>query len=186
MSKTLVLGLGNLLLSDEGFGVQALARLRDRFVFPEDVELVDGGTLGLHLLPTLEDADRILVLDAVDAREPPGTVVRLGWDDLPRVLRLKISPHQVSALDAFALLELRRGRPQAFEVIGVQPRSLEWGIGLTPEVEAAVESGARETVEILTCWGHRVMSRDGTENEERERLSGFHARGEVHEGGEGF
>ena len=159
MTKTLVLGLGNLLLTDEGFGVQAVARLRDRFTFPQDVELVDGGTLGLTLLPTLEDADRILVLDIVEMRAPPGTVFRLGWDDLPRALRIKVSPHQETAQEAFGLLELRRGRPQGFEVVGVQPGSFELGLTLSPAVEAAMEAALAHVVEILAGWNVRPEPR---------------------------
>lgn len=156
MSKTLVLGLGNLLLSDEGFGVQAVARLRDRFTFPADVELMDGGTLGLGLLPALEDADRIVVLDVVDLRKPPGTLARLGWDDLPRALQIKVSPHQETAQEAFGMLEFRRGRPAGFEIVGVQPGSLELGLELSPPVEAAMEATIEETLRILAGWGHRV------------------------------
>ena len=162
MSKTLVLGLGNLLLSDEGFGVQAVARLRDRFTFPADIELVDGGTLGLGLLPALEDADRIVVLDVVNLRTPPGTLTRLGWDDLPRALQIKISPHQETAQEAFGMLEFRRGRPEGFEVVGVQPDSLELGLELSPSVEAAMEPAIREVVEILEGWGHNVIPRAAT------------------------
>jgi hydrogenase maturation protease len=159
MPKTLVLGLGNLLLSDEGFGVQAVARLRDRFTFPDDVELMDGGTAGLALLPALEDADRILVLDVVELKRPPGTLARLSWDDLPRALQIKVSPHQETAQEAFGMLEFRRGRPQAFEVVGVQPGSLELGLELSPPVEAAMEPALRRAVETLRVWGHAVEAR---------------------------
>lgn len=159
MRKTLVLGLGNLLLSDEGFGVQAVARLRDRFTFPAGVELMDGGTLGLGLLPALEDADRIVVLDVVDLRKPPGTLARLGWDDLPRALQIKVSPHQETAQEAFGMLEFRRGRPEGFEVVGVQPGSLELGLELSPPVEEAMEPVIREVVRILEGWGHEVIPR---------------------------
>lgn len=159
MRKTLVLGLGNLLLSDEGFGVQAVARLRDRFTFPTDVELVDGGTLGLGLLPALEDADRILVLDVVELKRPAGTLARLGWDDLPRALQIKISPHQETAQEAFGMLEFRRGRPEAFEVVGVQPGSLELGLELSPPVQVAMEPALQQAVETLRAWGHAVEAR---------------------------
>lgn len=160
MSRTLVLGIGNPLMSDEGFGIEAVARLRDRFVFPSDVELVDGGTLGLALLPTLEDADRIVILDAVDLGEAPaGTLARLGWDDVPRTLLLKVSPHQESVAESLALLELRRGRPEALEVVGAQPGSLDWGTGLTPAVESALETALDAVLAILKAWGHDVKPR---------------------------
>jgi hydrogenase maturation protease len=156
MPRTLVVGLGNLLFGDEGFGVQAVARLRDRFVFPDEVELLDGGTLGLALLPTFEDADRILILDAVDVGKPPGTVVCIGWDEVRRAVPVKISPHQETVAEMLALLELRRGRPEKFRVVGVQPRSLDTGLRLSPEVEAGLGRALDEVVEILRGWGHEV------------------------------
>lgn len=159
MPKTLVLGLGNLLLSDEGFGVQAIGRLRARWRFDDDVEVMDGGTLGLGLLPALEDADRILVLDVVEVGATPGTLVRLSWNDLPRALRVKVSPHQETLEEALALLELRRGRPEAFEVVGVQPRSLAWGVVLSAPVKAALEPALAEVIRILARWGHHGKPR---------------------------
>lgn len=91
MSETLVLGLGNLLLGDAGFGAHAIARMRDRFIVPDDVDLVDGGTLGLALLPVLEDAKRIILIDVVETGQPAGTVTVLGWDDLPRAASQVVS-----------------------------------------------------------------------------------------------
>ncbi len=157
--KTLVLGLGNPLVSDEGFGVQAVQRLNERYVFPQEVEVVDGGTLGLKLLPILEDADRIIILDAVDVAQPPGTLVRIGWDDVRRALPVKISPHQETVTEVLGLLELRRGRPRGFEIVGVQPRSLEMGLELSSEVERGLAAALDAVLAILTAWGHSVLPR---------------------------
>jgi hydrogenase maturation protease len=156
MAKTLVVGLGNLLFGDEGFGVQAVAQLRDRFVFPDDVEVLDGGTLGLTLLPAFEEADRIVILDAVDVSQPPGTLVRIDWDDVRRALPVKISPHQETVTELLGLLALRRGRPEEFQIIGVQPRSLQTGLELSPEVKEGLERALLEVVEILREWGHPI------------------------------
>ncbi len=120
---------------------------------------MDGGTLGLGLLPTLEDADRIIVLDAVDLGAEPGTLVHLGWDDVPRVLQTKISPHQETLAEALALLELRRGRPREFELVGVQPASLDDGLELTAPVERSLETALLDVLETLAIWGHRAESR---------------------------
>ena len=159
-TRSLVLGLGNLLISDEGFGVHAVQRLRERYEYPPDVELVDGGTLGLGLLPVLEDADRIIILDAVDLGQPPGTLVRLGWEDISRALQVKISPHQETAAEALAMLELTRGRPADFRIVGVQPVSLATGIELSPLVEEAVKVAILDVLEILATWGHAVTHRE--------------------------
>ena len=166
-TRSLVLGLGNLLVSDEGFGVHAVQRLRERYELPVDVELVDGGTLGLGLLPVLEDADRIILLDAIVMGEAPGTLVRLGWDDISRALKVKISPHQETAAEALAMLELRRGRPSDFRIVGVQPVSLATGVELSPAVEEAVEVAILDVLEILATWGHAVRHREPSRLEEQ-------------------
>jgi len=158
MPKALVLGLGNPLVSDEGFGVQAVQRLTERYRIPEDVEVVDGGTLGLKLLPILEDADSILILDAVDVGRPPGTIVRIAWDEVHRALPVKISPHQETVTEVLALFELRRGRPDEFLIIGCQPASLEMGLELSAEVEKGLEEALEHVVTVLRNWGHAVVA----------------------------
>lgn len=142
-----------------------MRRLEERYDFPDDVEVVDGGTLGLKLLPILEDADRIIILDAVDVAEPPGTLIRIGWDDVRRTLPVKISPHQETVTEVLGLLELRRGKPQGFEIVGVQPRSLEMGLELSPEVEEGLEAALGAVLEILAAWGHPISASSDTELE---------------------
>ena len=153
MPETLVLGLGNPLVGDEGFGVEAVRRLQARYRFPPEVEVVDGGTLGLRLLPLLEDADRILILDAVAVGARPGSLVQLGWDEVRRRLPVKISPHQETVSEVLALLELRRGAPERFCVLGVQPANLAFATALSPAVEAALEAALERAVDILSEWG---------------------------------
>lgn len=160
MPDTLVLGLGNPLVSDEGFGVQAIRRLNERYVFPDEVHLIDGGTLGLKLLPILEDFDRIIILDAVDVSQSPGTIARIAWDDVRRALPVKISPHQETVTEVLALLELRRGKPDDFLIIGCQPASLEMGLELSSAVEDGLERVLKDVVELLKGWGHAVVTRD--------------------------
>ncbi len=158
MPKTLVLGLGNPLVSDEGFGVQAVQRLQERYRFPDEVEVVDGGTLGLRLLPMLEDADRILILDAVDVSRSPGTVVQISWEDVHRALPVKISPHQETVTEVLALLELRRGKPDEFLIIGCQPASLDMGLELSAEVKKGMEQALGDVITVLKGWGHAVLA----------------------------
>lgn len=160
MPDTLVLGLGNPLVRDEGFGVEAVRRLVERFLLPEGVEVMDGGTLGLQLLPILQDAQRILILDAVDVSRPPGAIAHIGWDDVRRALPVKISPHQETVTEVLAMLELLKGKPTDFLIIGCQPASLEMGLELSPEVEKSMERVLEDVVEVLRDWGHRVVARD--------------------------
>ena len=108
MTVTLVLGRGNIVLSDEGVGVRVVERLLEQYDFPEGVRVMDGGTLGLDLLPYLEDASRLLVVDAVQARKPPGTLVRMVGDEIPIFLDAsKVSPHPEGLQDLLAVAVLK-------------------------------------------------------------------------------
>ena len=114
---TLVIGLGNPLMGDDGFGLAVLAELRERWRMPDDVELVDGGTWGIRLLPLLDQADRVLFLDAVDRGAEPGTPFVLQGDELPRALCLKLSPHQIDLREVLALAALRGSLAPAGQLI---------------------------------------------------------------------
>ncbi len=134
----LVLGLGNLLLEDDGVGAAAVALLLDRYEVPRGVRVLDGGTLGLSLLPYLETADAVILIDAVRADGPPGSLVRLDGDDVPPAVVTRLSPHQVGVAD---LLDGARwlGRyPDRLVLLGVVPESMELVVGLSPRVYAAL------------------------------------------------
>jgi hydrogenase maturation protease len=153
MSETLVLGLGNILLSDEGVGVRVIERLR----------VMDGGTLGLKLLPDVEDATRLLVVDAVQARQPPGTLMRLTSDDIPIFLDTsKISPHQESLQDILALATLRGALPEEVILWSVQIGSMEVSLELSPPVAAQVDVLAGKVLEELRRWGIEPQSKRET------------------------
>src|SRR6185503_684188 len=109
--RTVVIGLGNPLMADDGVGLAALERLR-AYRFEPFVELVDEGTWGMNLLPIIETSDRILLLDAINVAAPPGTLVVLERDQLPRHLETKVSPHQVDLREVQALAELRGTLPE--------------------------------------------------------------------------
>lgn len=151
--KTLILGVGNILLSDEGVGVHVVRLLRERYRFPQEVEILDGGTLGLDLLPYVESADRLLIVDAVQMDAPPGTVVRLEGDEVPAVLNLKYSPHQAGVSDLLAAARLLGRSPAEVVLLGVQPASLEVGLELSPAVAAQMEFLVRTVLAELQRWG---------------------------------
>lgn len=158
MSGTVVIGLGNPLMGDDGFGLAALRRLEENW-YLEDVELVDGATWGMSLLPLIEDADRVILLDAVDAGVEPGAVVALERDRLPVYLTRKLSPHQVDLQDVFAAAALRGRLPEDTVVIGVQPESVVLSLDLTPAVANATRAAASIAVARLRRWGHRCVER---------------------------
>ncbi|RME36805.1 MAG: HyaD/HybD family hydrogenase maturation endopeptidase [Thermoflexia bacterium] len=160
--KTLVLGVGNILLSDDGVGVHVVRLLREQYRFPQEVEILDGGTLGLDLLPYVEDTDRLLIVDAVQMDEPPGTVARLEGDRVPAMLGLKYSPHQVGLSDLLAAARLRGRYPPEVVLWGIQPASLEVGLDLSPTVAAQVEVLLANVLAELQRWGI-VPTRRGEE-----------------------
>ncbi|GBC83862.1 Hydrogenase 2 maturation protease [bacterium HR11] len=148
-----VVGLGNLLLGDEGVGIHAVRLLRERFARP-DVTYLDGGTLGLSLLPYLEEATRLLFLDAIRADAPPGTVLRVSLLDGPTRIPLKVSAHDIALPDLVALLKLRRGEDlRTVELLGVVPARIEPSTELSPTVQASLPDLVSWALRILRQWG---------------------------------
>ncbi len=160
MSRTLVLGLGNPLMGDDGAGVAALNRLRDDWRVPDEVELVDGGTWGMNLLPLLESHDQVILLDAIHTGARPGTLVLLRREELPRYFAHKLSPHQLDLREVLALAELRDSLPETLMAIGVQPETVELNARLSPRIGAAVRRMVALTVDQLEWLGHHCERRE--------------------------
>jgi hydrogenase maturation protease len=152
--RTVVIGLGNPLMGDDGLGLVALERLRAEYVLPLDVELVDGGTWGMNLLPTIEDAGRVILIDAIDIATPAGTLVRLERARLPRYLATKISPHQVDLRDVLGLAELRGTLPTDTIAIGLQPERVAFHAGLSDIVRSRLDDVLTLIVRELAARGH--------------------------------
>lgn len=151
--RALVIGLGNPLMGDDGAGLAALARLREDWLLPEGVELVDGGTWGMNLLPIIEGCPCVLLLDAIDAGSPPGTLTVLERAEIPRYFQLKLSPHQIDLREVLGLAELRGKLPARLIAIGVQPERIEMGITLSAPVARAVDKVAHAAVDALALAG---------------------------------
>lgn len=150
--KILVLGLGNLLLQDEGAGVRVIERLRAHYTFPDHVIVLDGGTLGLDLLAYLEDASHVVIVDAINAGKAPGTLMRLVNEEIPAFLGPKVSPHQVGLPDLLALAKLRGFFPEEVVLWGVQTGHLAPGLELSPQVAAQIEPLTLHVIEELVRW----------------------------------
>ncbi len=155
-ARVLILGIGNLVMSDDGVGVKVVQKLQSRYRFPAGVAIVDGGTLGLDLLPMLEGVERLIVIDAIETGEKPGTCVRLSGDEIPIVLETKLSPHQMGLKDLLAVSRLMGHSPREMVLIGVQPGSIAMDSELTPEVEAQLEVMLTSVLKELDLWGIAV------------------------------
>lgn len=151
--RTVVIGLGNPLLGDDGLGLAALQRLRAEWSLPDSVELVDGGIWGMRLLPDIEAADRLVLVDAIDVGAAPGTLQVLERDEIPRYLETKFSPHQVDLRDVLALAELRGTLPQHTVAIGLQPAAVEWSEEMSREVRSGLDAVVQAVVRRLEGWG---------------------------------
>lgn len=151
--RTVILGIGNIILSDEGVGVRAAEALTAAYELPADVEMIDGGTAGMELLGPLAGVDLLLVLDAIMAGRAPGTVVTLVGAEVPVFFRSKLSPHQISICDVLAGLEFSGEAPKDLVLIGCEPQSLELGLELTPTIAAQLPKMVRLAVAELARRG---------------------------------
>jgi hydrogenase maturation protease len=134
----LVLGLGNVLCGDDGLGVVAVHLLLRRYHAPDGVLVLDGGTLGLSLLPYVEDAREAILVDAIRAEGPPGTLVRLEGEDVAPALAGRLSVHQVGVSDLLEGARWRGRYPSGLVLLGLVPQTLELGRGRSPAVDAAL------------------------------------------------
>jgi hydrogenase maturation protease len=156
----LVLGIGNLLWADEGFGVRAVELLHQRWQLPENVSVIDGGTQGLYLLDHVCAAAQVLVLDAIDYKLPPGTLRVLRDAEVPVYSDAVMSLHQASFMELLSLARLRGRFPARITLIGVQPEVLDdLGGSLSPSVRARLDEAVSLAVAELAAWGVKAAPR---------------------------
>ncbi|WP_374481896.1 HyaD/HybD family hydrogenase maturation endopeptidase [Zoogloea sp.] len=161
--RILVLGIGNLLWADEGFGVRCVEALAERYTLPDNVTAMDGGTQGLYLLPYVEEAQCLLVFDAVDYGDPPGTLRVVTGSEVPRFMGAKkMSLHQTGFQEVLASAELLGRLPEELVLIGCQPVELEdFGGSLRDAVKAQIEPALAVAGEWLARWGAPLAPREG-------------------------
>ncbi len=135
--KVLILGVGNLLLKDDGFGVHLIDALKD-IDFPNNIAVLEAGTVGHQLIPLLHEIDHLIVVDVVEAGDTPGSLFRFSPDDMHFPAERKVSLHQISLIDVLHMAELTGGKPKTV-IIGVQPKDVStWSLELSDELRAVI------------------------------------------------
>ena len=151
--NTLILGIGNTLLSDEGAGVHALNLLQSYHPDLENLTFIDGGTLSFTLAAYIEDCDNLIVFDAAELKAPAGTVRSMVGLEMDAFLgAARRSPHEVGLLDLFDIARLTESLPDNRALIGIQPQAIEWGMSPTGPVERALPAAVEEAVKLLVQW----------------------------------
>jgi len=158
--NAVVLGIGNVLLGDEGLGALATLELERRFHIPGGLEVMDGGTAGLELMPYVAGKDLLIIIDAIKSGKEPGTVVRMEGEDVPVAFRQRLSPHQLGLSDLLAATMLLEETPDRMVLFGVEPVSMETGIGLSEKVAASFERLLGLVTDELYQAGFILLERD--------------------------
>ena len=158
--KTLIFGAGNLLLSDEGFGVHCIRHLEKNYIFPDNVELYDGGTLGIMVTHKFEEAEQIFILDVIEGNGTPGELRRYEKDDimLDRI-PVKLSPHQIGIQETLLMSQLRGFCPEKVTLLGVLPVSLDASDQLSTEVSARLDDVAQIITAELAGQGITLLKK---------------------------
>jgi len=159
----LVLGLGNVICQDDGLGVVAVTRLLERYLPAPGVRVLDGGTLGLALLPTLESADVVLIVDAIRSDGPPGTLVRIEGEEVAQAAEDRLSVHQVGVFDLLGAARFQGSLPGRLILLGLVPESMELGVERSPAVEAGLDALIDAVRAECTALGHPFLPRQADE-----------------------
>jgi len=160
----LVLGLGNLLCGDDGAGIAAVERLREGWATPDGALVLDGGTLGLSLLPYLQNARNVILVDAVGADAPPGTLVRVTGEEVGPAAAHRLSPHQVGVADLLDGARLLGGFPETITIVGVVPGTTELSVERTPPVAARIDDLVLAVVAEAERLGHAFTRKEQHES----------------------
>ncbi len=162
--QIMILGVGNLFFTDEGVGIRVAEALQDRYEFPQNVSVVDGGTLGLSLLGVISKADHLIVVDAVRQGGEPGSLYRLAGEEIPKRIRAKNSLHQVEFLEALTCCQALDKVPETV-IVGVEPKDITtMSIELTPTVRAKVDELVEAVLKELTSLGGSYCTRKDGES----------------------
>lgn len=147
-----LLGVGNILLTDEGFGVHVVNQLREDYVFNPPITILDGGTMGMELLTYMRGMTKLLLVDAINGGDAPGTVYEFPHEEMNTYFTEAISVHEVGMQDILRIRALQEDPLEDAVVIGVEPESLELGLTLSDATQAAVEDVKARVLSVLSNW----------------------------------
>jgi len=148
--KTLILGVGNILLQDEGFGPSAIEILKKEGL-PQHVELIDAGTQILEALLNYESIEKLIMIDAVKAGGIPGSIYRFRPEDIKEKAEVKLSLHQATALEALKMLEIQNKLPKEVVIFGIEPKDIKWGLELSAEMKETMPKLIKLITEEVLC-----------------------------------
>ncbi len=152
-----ILGIGNLLMGDEGFGVHVIRHLEETYTFPDNVQLHDAGTAGIYLGPLLEDSDWVMVVDVIKSDNPPGTLEYLDDNDISGTnIQTSMSPHQLGILEIIAICKLRGNEPETVDCLCAVPENIALGLELTDTLQQRVAEIGVEIVGRLGRAGYMI------------------------------
>ncbi|MBU0674181.1 MAG: HyaD/HybD family hydrogenase maturation endopeptidase [Proteobacteria bacterium] len=182
-SDILILGIGNVLLTDEGVGVRVVNELQRRYRFSPGVEIMDGGTAGIELLRYLGNRTHLIIIDAMAGGRKPGTVTRVEGDAVPAIFKTRISPHQLGLSDLLASAMLTGEMPENLVMFGIEPANLDTGIDLSEPVEAIMGSLLEAICNELTALGVTILPLPGDFSGKARFWEATHNRQDVPPGG---
>ena len=156
-SKTCLIGLGNILMQDDGVGVHTVKEIGERFRFSPEIAIVDGGTLGLGLLPLIEGCARVLFVDAVEAGLEPGAIVVREGEQVPAFLGSKVSVHQAGLADLVYAARFAGVMPTEVCLVGIQPQAVDVGLETTALLKNKRDDLIRTVLARLAAWDIRAV-----------------------------
>jgi hydrogenase maturation protease len=153
--KITILGIGNTLFSDEGVGIHLLPLLEDELKGYENIEIIEGLTDGMRLLGPVEDAENLIIIDAINAGAEPGTIITLVGDEIPAYFGIKMSIHQLGFQEVLMAAKLRDRYPKEIVMFGMQPTSLELGVELTENNQKRLGKLKDAVINQVNTWRHQ-------------------------------
>lgn len=153
MEQITILGVGNILMQDEGFGVRVVEQLLRQYRFPENVQVLDGGTLGMELLRFLIGTDKLILVDAVSGGLPPGSFYQFSHDEVKAYFKEKVSMHELGIQDVLGVMEVLEKPAKEIRIVGVEPLTIDIGLDMTPIIRESVKPAVEKLLQILQEWG---------------------------------